>query len=402
MVRGERIDAIRSRRLVGHRGRDRGEVDPGSGDEQPLDAAALVAAEVEAFVATGEEMCARRAVRAFEWFLGRNRLQRSVYDFLRPAAATTASASPTSTATRAPSRRPRLPQALLALDAAGLRDAARMKVALSGRSRGARPRATTDRGARDGSPGRRARAARRRRHAVRHAGFDHLARLDGVCARPYEEDDDIDGRVWEALHVAHALGRSSEFDLIHNHLDWLPLAFAGLAQAPMVTTIHGFSSPQILPAYRRLGKRVRSDLRRRSPAGARLRGDRPSRSRHGPAAVLRHAREAVCFGRIHPDKGTAQAIDRRGVERPLVLCGPVQDARYFAEEVEPHVDGERVRYLGSVGQADRAAVLGSASCLLHPIAFAEPFGLSVVESMLCGTPVVAYAAGRCPSSSRTA
>src|SRR5882757_11558843 len=78
-----------------------------------------------------------------------------------------------------------------------------------------------------------------------------LARLDGISARPYEEDGEIDGRVWEALHVAHALSRSSEFDLIHNHLDWLPLALAGLARAPMVTTIHGFSSPEILPAYLR-------------------------------------------------------------------------------------------------------------------------------------------------------
>ena len=78
-----------------------------------------------------------------------------------------------------------------------------------------------------------------------------LARLDGVCARPYEEDGEIDGRIWEALHVAHALSRSAEFDLIHNHLDWLPLAFSGWARAPIVTTIHGFSSPRILPAYLR-------------------------------------------------------------------------------------------------------------------------------------------------------
>jgi len=68
-------------RLVGHRGRRRGAPPAGTGDEQPLDAAALVEAEVEAFVVTGDELCARRAVRAFEWFLGRNRLQRSVYDF---------------------------------------------------------------------------------------------------------------------------------------------------------------------------------------------------------------------------------------------------------------------------------------------------------------------------------
>ena len=67
--------------LIGHRGRRRGEPRSGDGDEQPLDAAALVEAEVEAFVVTGEEAHARHAVRAFEWFLGRNRLHQSVYDF---------------------------------------------------------------------------------------------------------------------------------------------------------------------------------------------------------------------------------------------------------------------------------------------------------------------------------
>jgi len=75
------------------------------------------------------------------------------------------------------------------------------------------------------------------------------AALDGVCATGYAEDPAMDGRIWEALHVAHALERSGEFDLVHNHLDWLPLAFARNFRAPLVTTIHGFSGREILPAY---------------------------------------------------------------------------------------------------------------------------------------------------------
>jgi glycosyltransferase involved in cell wall biosynthesis len=224
------------------------------------------------------------------------------------------------------------------------------------------------------------------------------AALDGVCATGYAEDPAMDGRIWEALHVAHALERSGEFDLVHNHLDWLPLAFARFARAPMVTTIHGFSSPGILPAYQRSGSAfVSVSDADRAPGldyvATVHHGVDPEELPFSPAG----GDELVCFGRIHPDKGTADAIAiARRAGRRLVLCGPVQDAHYFEAEVAPHVDDDRVRYLGSVGPGERAMVLGAAACLLHPIAFAEPFGLSVIEAMVCGTPVVAYPCGAMP------
>ena len=222
------------------------------------------------------------------------------------------------------------------------------------------------------------------------------ATLDGVCATGYAEDPSVDGRVWEALHVAHALARSGEFDLVHNHIDWLPLAFAKHCRAPLLTTIHGFSGRGILPAY--VNARGSSFVSI-SDADRAAELDYVATVHHGidldalPFSAT-GGDALVAFGRIHPDKGTADAIDiARRAGRRLVVCGIVQDTEYFRTRIEPHIDGDRVTYLGSVGPERRASVLGSAAALLHPIAFAEPFGLSVVEAMACGTPVIAFPRG---------
>lgn len=225
------------------------------------------------------------------------------------------------------------------------------------------------------------------------------ATLEGVSPSGYAETEGLDGRVWEALHVAHAFSRSSEFDLVHSHLDWLPLAFAAHCRAPLLTTIHGFSGRGILPAYASAKSAHFVSISN---------ADRAAQLRY--AATIYHGIDLealplspvagdalVAFGRIHPDKGTAAAIEiARRAGRRLVICGIVQDERYFRQRVLPHVDGDRVTYLGSVGPEQRAQVLGAAAALLHPIAFAEPFGLSVVEAMACGTPVIAYPLGSMP------
>ena len=224
------------------------------------------------------------------------------------------------------------------------------------------------------------------------------ATLESVAPHGYAEDPSMDGRVWEALHVAHAMERSAEFDLVHNHLDWLPLAFGAQWAAPMVTTIHGFSGKVILPAYERSSSSfVSISDADRSPAL-----DYAATVHHGIDmaefdTVQTAGDDLVVFGRIHPDKGIADAIEiAERCGRRLVICGIVQDAAYFAERVQPHLDGDRIVYRGSVGPAERAEVLSTAAVLLHPIHFDEPFGLSVIEAMACGTPVVAYRRGSMP------
>ena len=226
------------------------------------------------------------------------------------------------------------------------------------------------------------------------------AKLAGVCPAPYSEDPAIDAKVWEMLHVAHVFERAGEFDLIHNQADFVPLAFSPLVTTPMVTTIHGFSSERILPAYKRYEDRVHYV--------AISQADRHPDLRY--AATIHHgipladfpfdphgSEDLLFFGRIHPDKGAAEAITAaRRSGRKLIMAGIVQDQNYFNEQVASALDERSVVYLGPVGGAARAKTLGSARALLHLINFDEPFGLSVVEALACGTPVIACNRGSMP------
>jgi glycosyltransferase involved in cell wall biosynthesis len=227
------------------------------------------------------------------------------------------------------------------------------------------------------------------------------AKLRSVVERGYEEDASYNVKVFEALHIAQAFEEADQFDLIHNHFDFLPLMWSRLVTTPMVATIHGFSSTDILPAYRAYDDRVHyvaiSEADRQPDLtyaatihhGIDL-DDFPYRPDADPDGHV------LFFGRIHPDKGAADAIDiARAAERPIVLAGIIQDQEYFESEVRPRL-GADTRYVGPVGGSDRALLLGSAAALLHPITFEEPFGLSVIEAMACGTPVIAYRRGSMP------
>jgi glycosyltransferase involved in cell wall biosynthesis len=162
--------------------------------------------------------------------------------------------------------------------------------------------------------------------------------------------------------------------------------------------VHGFSDPRILPAY------LVADSNYVSISDS-DRADELSyvaTVHHGIdlgefTPTERAGDDLIALGRIHPDKGTADAIAiARGAGRRLVLCGPIADDAYFAERIRPHLDDDRVVYLGTVGPEERSRVLGSAAALLHPVHFAEPFGLAVVEAMACGTPVIATRRGSMP------
>ncbi|MFP4431585.1 MAG: glycosyltransferase family 4 protein [Spirochaetaceae bacterium] len=223
------------------------------------------------------------------------------------------------------------------------------------------------------------------------------AQLQAVAPAPYEEEKSLDPKVWECLHIANLMEQADRFDLIHNHFDFLPLSYSRLISTPMVTTIHGFSSPKILPVYRRYNDRVHyisiSDADR-SPELDYLatvyNGVDPEKFTFVPRA----SDYLLFLGRIHNDKGTREAIRiAKAAGLPLVIAGIVQDRSYFNRYVKPAIDGTSIRYLGPAGPELRDQLLGNALALLHPINFDEPFGLTVVESMLTGTPVIAVRRG---------
>ncbi len=225
-------------------------------------------------------------------------------------------------------------------------------------------------------------------------------KLHAICAQGYEEDLSIIPKVWECLHISELFEHAKDFDMIHNNFDFLPLTYTGLITTPVVTTIHGFSSPGILPIYKKYNSRVFyvsiSDADRSPDL------DYIKTIHHGidikqfdfqpePDDYL------LFFGRIHHDKGAREALEiARACNKKLIMAGIIQDEAYYHQYVEPHLHDHNAVYVGSVGPVQRNRLLGKAYALLHPINFNEPFGLSVVESMACGTPVIAFDKGSMP------
>lgn len=225
-------------------------------------------------------------------------------------------------------------------------------------------------------------------------------KLEAVVPTGYSEDRSLDAKVMEMLHVSHVFERAHDFDLIHNQADFVPLAFSRLVDTPIMTTIHGFSSERIVPVFKRYEDRVHyvaiSDADRHPGLNY--------------AATIHHgirieefpfdadgSDDLLFFGRMHPDKGAAEAIRAAiATDHRLLMAGIIQDERYYNREVAPSIDGERIVFNGPVGGVARTRALGHAKALLHLIGFEEPFGLSVIEAMACGTPVIAYNKGSMP------
>ncbi len=224
------------------------------------------------------------------------------------------------------------------------------------------------------------------------------ARLHAVIDKGYEEDCGVDPKVAEYLHISEAFEHAAEFDLIHSHYDFMALTYSRMVQTPVLTTIHGFSSPKIMPAYRkyRSGYFVSISDSDRAPGLNYL-----ATVYNGIDLSLYPLQEApgeelIFLGRIHPDKGVHLAIAvARLSGLPLLIAGIIQDKEYFKKQVEPYLDDREIRYIGPVDVAGKNELFSRARALLHLNTIPERFGLVLAEANAAGVPVIAMDLGSC-------
>jgi len=231
------------------------------------------------------------------------------------------------------------------------------------------------------------------------------ARLVPGCPRALRLDSAvIDPLAHHLAQLRHVMDRAGNFDIIHNHMDYLALPLVAATSTPIVTTLHGrLDLPDlqaVFAAYPEAALISISDAQRRPLAHA----DWRATVYHGmPTASYALGRGdggyLAFLGRISPEKRVESAIRVAAtVGMPLKIAAKIDrvDAEYFENAIRPLLGTADVEFIGEIGGADKVRFLGDARALVFPIDWPEPFGLVMIEALACGTPVIGRRRGSVP------
>ncbi|MGC9220847.1 MAG: glycosyltransferase family 4 protein [Solirubrobacteraceae bacterium] len=220
--------------------------------------------------------------------------------------------------------------------------------------------------------------------------------------------DEIERALYEVDHVAQAFDKidlatnADRFDVIHDHCGFTGLAMANRIGAPLVHTLHGPFTTDTAAFYAQHGHKgalvgISHAQLASAPSGLKPLGPIPNPIDLDAWPLCERKDDYLLWiGRISPEKGPHRAIAAaRAVDVPLVLAGVIQPGSraFFDREIAPHIDGDRVRFVGEVGGAAKQSLFANARGLLMPIRWDEPFGMVVVEALASGTPVIAFPEG---------
>jgi len=217
--------------------------------------------------------------------------------------------------------------------------------------------------------------------------------------------DLIDPTPYEWLHNAFALSQAKEFDIVHNHSGELAMAMSHLIKTPMLTTMHGPISPGskvIWYHYEGFYNTISYAQRKSMPdiANSNFIGVVYNAIQVETFPYCEDKEGYILFlARVSPEKGTHHAIEvAKRLGKKLLIAGKIDrvDREYFAREIKPKIDGKQIQFLGEADAEQKRVLYARAYCLLMPITWEEPFGLTMIEAMACGTPVIAFSRGAAP------